>query len=257
MFKVYIPVRYGSTRLPGKPLLDIAGKPMIRRVYERAMESGAAEVVIATDDGRIRDCAMDFGASVCMTSARHLSGTDRIAEAVDQRGEDEGTIIVNLQGDEPGMPGALISQAAELLQHSPGFEMATLCEPIALPSDLFDANVVKVLFDQAGRVLYFSRAPIPWNRDAFEGLKLAADADVPLEVYFRHIGLYAYRVAFLRQFVRLPATPLEQIERLEQLRALYFGYPIRITVASAPAGVGVDTPADVERLREWTPGRGG
>jgi 3-deoxy-manno-octulosonate cytidylyltransferase (CMP-KDO synthetase) len=250
VFKVYIPARFGSTRLPGKPLLSIAGKPMIRRVYERAMESGAAEVVIATDDARIRDCAIDFGASVCMTSTQHPSGTDRIAEAVDLRGEDEDTLIVNLQGDEPGMPGALPKQVAELLEDSPGFEMATLCEPIDLPSDLFDANVVKVVFDETGGVLYFSRAPIPWNRDGFDGLKLKAGEDkgMPRDVYYRHIGLYAYRAGFLREFVRLPVTPLEQIERLEQLRALHSGRSIRIAVANAPAGIGVDTPADVARL---------
>jgi len=246
-FKVYIPARYASTRLPGKPLMDIAGKPLIQHVHERAVESGAAAVVIATDDTRIRDCAASFDAVVCMTSSRHLSGTDRIAEAVSALKEDDHTIVVNVQGDEPGIPPELIQQVADLLEENPDDEMATACAPITEASVLFDPNVVKVVFDGRGHALYFSRAPIPWDRDSFksscrEGLSTVSG-------YYRHIGIYAYRVGFLRRFSSLPPCPLEQIESLEQLRALYYGNRVTVTIAEVSPETGVDTPADLERVR--------
>jgi 3-deoxy-manno-octulosonate cytidylyltransferase (CMP-KDO synthetase) len=263
-FKVYIPARFASTRLPGKPLLDIAGKPLIRHVYERAIESGAEAVVIATDDERIRECAVGFGAAVCMTSSEHPSGTDRIAEAVGMLKEPDDTVVVNLQGDEPTLPPSLIRQAARLLEEAPGHEMATLCAPIAEPDTLFDPNVVKVVFDQDRNALYFSRAPIPWDRDGFTkgGQTTVFWGDTsnfssngqenrglsPFSGY-RHIGLYAYRVGFLKRFPSLPPCPMEQTEKLEQLRALYYGYRIKIAVAEMPSGAGVDTPADLERVR--------
>ena len=245
-FKVYIPARYGSTRLPGKPLVDIAGKPMIRHVFDRAIESGAASVIIATDDERIRSCAEGFGANACMTSPRHRSGTDRIAEAAMLLGEDESSIIVNLQGDEPCMPAPLINQVAGLVE--PGVEMATLCAPITDPKELFDPHVVKVVFDQEGYALYFSRAPIPWNRDEFS--EVHAMTHLPNSAnYYRHIGLYAYRAGFLQRFCKLTACPLEQTECLEQLRALYYGFRIQVALALLPVEAGIDTPADHARIR--------
>jgi len=247
-FKVYIPARYASTRLPGKPLLDIAGRPLIQHVYEHAVESGAAAVVIATDDERIRDCAVGFGATVCMTSPSQSSGTDRIAEAVSTQKESDDTIVVNLQGDEPGIPPPLIRQVAWLLEAHPDGEIATLCAPIMEPVPLFDPNVVKVVFDRHHHALYFSRAPIPWDRDRFKGACLPERVSA-VSGYYRHIGLYAYRVGFLKRFSSLPSCPMEQIECLEQLRALYHGHRIKVAVANTSPDVGVDTPADLERVR--------
>ncbi len=247
-FSVYIPARYGSTRLPGKPLLDIAGKPLIRHVFDRAVESGAASVVIATDDDRIRSCAEGFGAKACMTSPHHRSGTDRIAEAAALLGEDEGSIIVNLQGDEPCMPALLIKQVADLLEQGVEAEMATLCVPIRDLSELFDPHVVKVVWNQKGYALYFSRAPIPWSRD--ESIKAHATERLPAPAnYYRHLGLYAYRAGFLHRFSQFPVCPLEQAECLEQLRALYYGFRIRVALALLPPETGIDTPADLARIR--------
>jgi 3-deoxy-manno-octulosonate cytidylyltransferase (CMP-KDO synthetase) len=242
-FGVYIPARYGSSRLPGKPLLDIAGKPMLRHVYDRARESGAARVVVATDDERIRDRAESFGATVCITSPDHASGTDRIAEAAGQLGEPDDAVIVNLQGDEPFMPPCAIAQVAALLTGE--VAMATLCTPIGSHEALFDPNVVKVVVDESGHALYFSRAPIPWARAASDGWP-----DLTQEVWFRHLGLYAYRCGFLRRLVRLPVCAPERIESLEQLRALYHGHRIAVGVAEGPVEGGVDTPSDLARLRQ-------
>lgn len=243
-FKVYIPARYGATRLPGKPLLDIDGKPLIQHVFERAMASGAAEVVIATDDERIATVARGFGAIVCMTSPTLPSGSDRIAAAARARGEADELIIVNLQGDEPRMPAAVIRQVATLAEEV-ACDIATVCEPLA-PAQLFDPNVVKVVRDQQQRALYFSRATIPWSRDEFaEGRHATAQ----LGRYRRHVGIYAYRVGFLARLVASPPSELEQMECLEQLRALSCGARVMVADAVAPCGIGVDTRADLERLR--------
>ena len=244
-FKVYIPARYAATRLPGKPLLEIHGKPLIQHVYERALASGAAEVVIATDDERIAAVARGFGATACMTSADLASGSDRIAAAARARGEPEGQVIVNVQGDEPRMPAAVIGQVAALAADR-ACDIATVCEPLEA-AQLFDPNVVKVVRDNAQRALYFSRAPIPWSRDEFAG---GQHTTAHLALYRRHVGIYAYRVGFLARFVAAPQGELERIESLEQLRALGFGARIIAADALEACGVGVDTPADLERLRQ-------
>ena len=246
-FKVIIPARYDSTRLPGKPLLDLGGKPLIQRVYERARESRAESSAIATDHVYIETAARKFGAPVYMTKPTHASGTERIAEVVQREGYADDDIIVNLQGDEPLMPARAIRQVAELLATNPAASMATLCERITAVQDVFDAAVVKVVVDAQGRALYFSRAPIPWDRGHFEG-------DVTVnwslsQTYYRHIGIYAYRVDFLKHYAALPPCEMEQTENLEQLRALYHGAHIAIAEAVEPTGFGVDTPADLERLR--------
>ncbi len=245
-FKVYIPARYAATRLPGKPLLEIHGKPLIQYVYERALASGAAEVVIATDDERIAAVARGFGATACMTSPELPSGSDRIAAAARQRGEAEDQVIVNLQGDEPRMPAAVIRQVAALGGRC-GIATSRRCASPCSAAQLFDPNVVKVVRDHSQRALYFSRAPIPWSRDEFAS---GQHTTAHLALYRRHVGIYAYRVGFLTRFVAAPPGELERIESLEQLRALGFGARIVAADALAPCGVGVDTPADLERLRQ-------
>ncbi len=240
-FKVYIPARYASSRLPGKLLLSIGGKPLVQHVYENAVSSGADEVVIATDDERIFEAARKFGAVVVRTRDSHLSGTDRIAEAVAGRGESDDTIVVNVQGDEPRLPGSVIRQVARLLESNPVADITTVCEPVGSEPAVNDPNVVKVVRTADDRALYFSRAPIPHARDAHA---------VNLDYYRRHVGIYAYRAAYLRRFVDAPPAALEQVERLEQLRALAGGAVIIVADAAAHCGIGVDTPADFEHLRE-------
>jgi len=244
-FKIVIPARYASVRLPGKPLLEINGKPMLQHVYERARESSAREVVIATDDGRIADAASAFGAPLCMTSEAHRSGTDRIAEVVEQLGWAKNTIVVNLQGDEPSMPAALIDQvAADMAEHEAA-GVATLSAPIRQRRQLFDPHVVKVVTDVNGYALYFSRAPIPWHRDEF----LDDDAPLPVTAEFaRHIGLYAYRAGYLQQFVAWEPAPIERAESLEQLRVLWHGGRIHVSRACQEPGQGVDTEADLRQV---------
>lgn len=254
-FRVYIPARFGSTRLPGKPLADIAGKPLIQHVYERGIESGAAEVVVATDDERIRECALAFGAKVCMTSRSHHSGTDRLAEAVELLGEKDDAVIVNLQGDEPRMPPTLLAEVASLLEPPANAPMATLCTPIAAFSQALDPHVVKVVLDHAGCAVYFSRAPVPWIRGMVLTQPQTSSHDQALP-YFRHIGVYAYRVSFLKRFARLDSCPLEQLEGLEQLRALYYGHPIRVATVPALADKGIDTVADLEEARVFFSAQG-
>ena len=245
MFRVVIPARFASTRLPGKALIPIGGKPMIQWVHERAGTSGAKEVLIATDDARIAEAGRAFGAVVEMTSASHQSGTDRIAEVARARGWRERDVVVNVQGDEPLMPPALIDQVAGLLLANGEAEMATLASPLARLEDLFDPNVVKVVADASGRALYFSRAPIPWNRDS-------ATAGLASQRSFagarRHIGIYAYRVSALLRLAALAPTPLEQTEKLEQLRALENGIEIRVADAVELPGPDVNTPEDLERV---------
>lgn len=244
--KIVIPARYASTRLPGKPLLAIAGKPMIQHVYEKAAQSRASEVVVATDDERIAKAADGFGARVCMTSANHQSGTDRIAEVIETLGWADDEIIVNLQGDEPLMPVVLLDQVADDLANHADADTATLCALLDHPAQAFDSNVVKVVADKKGYALYFSRAPMPWQRGQMAwGQELAAEAAKPLR---RHIGLYAYRARFVREFVAWPPAPLEQMESLEQLRTLWHGRKIHVTQACELPPAGVDTPEDLERV---------
>jgi len=246
-FIVIIPARYASSRLPGKPLLRLAGKPMIQHVYERAVASGADEVIIATDDQRIRQVAEAFGASVALTSDRHPSGSDRLAEVVAQRGYSAETIIVNLQGDEPTMPAALIRQVADNLQQHSEASVSTLCERITTAADLFDPHVVKVITDCDGLALTFSRAAIPWDRDAFS----VTTEELPQRSeHYRHIGLYAYRAGFITEYVQWPPCALEQMEALEQLRVLWRGHRIHVAVALEPPGHGVDTETDLQRVEQ-------
>ena len=243
-FSAIIPARYGSTRLPGKPLRLIAGRPMLEHVYRRAIASGAKPVVIATDDARIAQAAQELGAQVCMTSPEHRSGTERLAEAVEHLDLPHRAIIVNLQGDEPLMPPALLAQAAADLEQHPDALMSTLWTPVHTAEELFSPHVVKVVTDARGYALYFSRAPIPWNRASFP---LANGLLPQAEVYRRHLGIYAYRAEFLREFPRLPACALEDLESLEQLRVLCAGLKIHLAQASDPCPPGVDTEEDLAR----------
>jgi len=243
MFRVVIPARYASTRLPGKPLRAIAGRPMILHVLDRAREAGAAEVIVATDDERIAAACLAAGADVEMTDPAHPSGTDRLAEVVARRGFADHDVIVNVQGDEPLIAPANIAQVARLLATTPAAAIATLATPLAMAGDFADPNVVKVVCRPDGLALYFSRAPVPWPRDA----RLAGDGAAASGA-LRHVGLYAYRVAALRRLAALPPSPLETCERLEQLRALENGLAIAVEVAAEVPGHGVDTEADLARV---------
>mgnify|MGYP001544311939 FL=1 len=244
-FTVVIPARYGSTRLPGKPLLDIAGKPMVQRVWEQASRSAASRLVIATDDTRIRDVAQGFGAQVCMTSSEHPSGTDRLQQVAREMGWDDEQIVVNVQGDEPLIPPAVIDQVAANLATRPQAGMATLCEPLETLEELLNPNAVKVVADREGMALYFSRAPIPWPRDAFAQSREAMPSEGQWQ---RHIGIYAYRTRFLHQYVTWQPAPLELLESLEQLRALYNGERIHVAPAVQPVPGGVDTQQDLDAV---------
>jgi len=251
-FRVVIPARYASTRLPGKPLADIGGRPMLAHVWQRAVESGAEQIVVATDDARIEAAARGFGAEVCLTRPDHQSGTDRIAEVAARHRWPDDAIVVNLQGDEPTLPPGLLRQVAAALTAHPDAAIATLAVPIAQRAELFDPNVVKVVADHAGYALYFSRAPIPWHRDSFPGGEGALPAGV---AYWRHLGIYAYRAGFLARFVGWPPAPVEQCEALEQLRALWQGERIHVSLAREQPGAGVDTPEDLERVRRVLAGQ--
>ncbi len=246
MFRVVIPARYASARLPGKALMPLEGKPIVQWVYERASAAGAHEVLIATDDDLIVSAAHSFGAEVVMTSSGHASGTDRIAEVARVRGWSPASVVVNVQGDEPLMPAALIRQVAVLLAAHANADMATLASPITTLGEFLDPNTVKVVADGAGRALYFSRAPIPWNRDGAPA-GLASQRD--LSGARRHIGIYAYRVAALLRLAALPVSALENSEKLEQLRALESGFDIRVGEAAQRPGPDVNTLADLERVR--------
>jgi len=241
MFRVVIPARYGSTRLPGKPLLPLAGRPMIQWVYERARRSGAHEIIVATDDERIAQAARGFGATVCMTAASHASGTDRIAEVATLGGWAEREVVVNVQGDEPLLPEALVDQVAALLEECPDADIATLAVPLGSGAEWRDSNVVKVVTDRARRALYFSRAQIPFARDAAAA---GVDAQAPA-VTRRHIGIYAYRVGALRRMAALPTGTLERLEALEQLRALEYGMRICVADALVSPGPDVNSAQDV------------
>ncbi len=241
-FKIVIPARFDSTRLPGKPLLPILGRPMIQHVHERALESGANQVVVATDDQRVADAARAFSAEVCITRSDHTSGTERIAEVCRQHGWSEETIVVNLQGDEPGMPPELLDQVAENLHAHGDASVATLATPIKLRAELFDPHIVKVVTDGQGYALYFSRAPIPWHRDEFLSEQRVLP---PKPAFLRHIGIYAYRSGFLSRYVEWQGSPIEEAESLEQLRVLWHGARIHVCEAVTAPGHGVDTQDDL------------
>lgn len=251
-FKVVIPARYASTRLPAKPLLDLGGKPMVARVAERALLSGAEEVWVATDHAEVQAAAELHGLSVLLTRTDHPSGTDRLAEVVEQRGWDDETIVVNVQGDEPLIDPALIAQTARQLAES-GADIATVAHPIDDAADFFNPNIVKVVCSAAGDALYFSRAPIPYARDHFARETGGETLPAGMPAY-RHVGLYAYRVRFLRAYAQLAPSPLEGFEALEQLRALWHGCRISVAIADHLPAAGVDTPEDAERMRKWFAG---
>lgn len=243
-FTVIIPARLASTRLPNKPLADLGGKPMIVRVAERARASGAARIVVATDHPDILAACAAHGIDARMTRSDHPSGTDRIAEVARELGLADDEVVVNLQGDEPLIDPALLAACAARIQ--PGVPMATCAHPIDGSADAFNPNVVKVVLDKAGRALYFSRATIPWHRDAFA---LSTDTLPPGYAPLRHIGLYAYSNAFLQAYPGLEPAPLEQVEALEQLRVLWHGYPIAVHITDSAPPAGVDTPDDLARVR--------
>lgn len=254
-FYAVIPARYASTRLPGKPLADIAGKPMVVRVAERAVMSGASEVWVATDHEAVADAVRAHGYQVCMTSPDCASGTDRLAEVARRLGWPDDAVVVNVQGDEPLIDPELVRRTAELLHVRRDAAMTTVCHALHDAREVFNPNVVKVVLDANGYALYFSRAPIPWARDAWSGLTpdspLAPHPTLPpgLPVY-RHVGLYAYRVGFLKAYPRLSRPPLEAYEALEQLRALWHGHRIAVIVTEHPSAPGVDTAADLEAVRQ-------
>lgn len=240
-FKVVIPARYASTRLPGKPLLDIAGKPMVVHVCESAKKANAEEIIVATDDTRIHQCVQAAGFESILTQKNHNSGTERIAEVAERKNWSATDIIVNLQGDEPLMPPELIQQTAAALALHSDAGTATLASPISEHAIISNPNTVKVILDRNGYALYFSRAPIPWNRDNPGTMTSNA-------CYLRHIGLYAYTVDFIQRYVGWPASPLETIESLEQLRILWHGEKIFVHTVVARPHAGVDTPEDLKRV---------
>jgi 3-deoxy-manno-octulosonate cytidylyltransferase (CMP-KDO synthetase) len=247
-FKVVIPARFASTRLPGKPLLDLGGKPMVVRVAEQAHLSGAEEIWVATDHEAVRAACLAHEFAAVMTRGDHPTGTDRLAEVVEQRGWSSDTIVVNVQGDEPLIEPEIIIQTARQLAVS-GADIATVAHPIVDPADFFNPNVVKVVCRADGDAAYFSRAPIPYARDHFASERGGASLPENFPAY-RHVGLYAYRASFLKAYAGLTVAPTENFEALEQLRALWHGYRISVTLINAAPAAGVDTPEDAERMRK-------
>lgn len=243
-FIAIIPARFASSRLPGKPLADIGGKPMVVHVMERAKESGADRVIVATDHPDVFAAVEAAGGEVCMTRADHQSGTERLAEVIELYGFSDEDIIVNVQGDEPLVPPVIIKQVAENLASCEA-GMATLAVPIETAEEAFNPNAVKVVMDAKGYALYFSRATIPWERERF-----AKSKETVGDSFLRHIGIYAYRAGFIRRYVNWAPSPLEHIELLEQLRVLWYGEKIHVAVAKEVPSVGVDTPEDLQRVRE-------
>ena len=247
-FTVIIPARYASSRLPGKPLADIHGKPMIIRVMEQAQKSSASRVIIATDNQQVFDVVQSYGGEVVLTSDKHNSGTERLAEVINtfQLANDE--VIVNVQGDEPLIPPIIIDQVADnLVKYKTG--MATLAVPIVSVEEAFNPGAVKVVMDKDGYALYFSRATIPWERDRFAQLSEQNKLDSIGDFYLRHIGIYAYRAGFIRQYIQWAPSALEQIEMLEQLRVLWYGEKIHVAVAKQAPAIGVDTQEDLDKVR--------
>lgn len=252
-FVVAIPARYASTRLPGKPLCPLGGRPLILRVAERARQAGAAQVVVAVDDGRVARALDGQGVDVCMTSPAHASGSDRLAECAAHYGWPADTVVVNLQGDEPFAPASGIRAVAQALAGD-GAPMATLATPMGDAEELFNPNVVKLVRGLDGHALYFSRAPLPWARDAFAAGRQALPHGIE---FLRHIGIYAYRAGFLARYTQLPRTPLEQAESLEQLRVLEHGHAIAVRLTPEPFPPGIDTPEDLQRAEQWLRSRAG
>ena len=250
MFHVIIPARFGASRLPGKPLLLVGDRPLVQWVWQSARESGAASVIIATDDVRIFAAARSFDAECSMTSQQHASGTDRIAEVVRARGFAADDVVVNLQGDEPMMPAAVVKEVAQALTSRPQIDITTAVAPIRSLAEFLDTGCVKALRAGDGHALYFSRAPVPWPRDSVTQGRPTRFAGA-----WRHIGIYAYRVQGLLQFASWPPTPLEEVERLEQLRALEHGMRIHLVTLSEAPPAGVDTAEDLERVRALVSGR--
>ena len=244
-FKVVIPARMNSVRLPGKPLVDINGQPMIKHVYDKAVNSGAVSVVIATDNNEVAEVARNFGARVCMTSSDHKSGTERIAEVAEALGYDDDDIIVNLQGDEPLMPSSIIHDVANSLDVHDSAKVATIASEITKIDDLFNPSIVKVVTNKRGYAIYFSRAPIPWERDNF-----ASDEKTMQCKHFRHIGIYAYRVGFLQDYLKTVECDIEKYEKLEQLRILWNSNRIHVSITTEDIPIGVDTKEDLELVRE-------
>lgn len=242
---IIIPARYQSSRLPGKPLIEIAGKPLIQYVYEQAKKASADRVIIATDDARIENTVKKFHGEVCLTSVHHQSGTERLAEAVDLLGIHPKDIVINIQGDEPFIPPIIINQVIDRLNKDKKANIATLCEPMNSIEDVFNSNINKVILDHEGYAIYFSRAPIPYYRDGFKDKKMPKNF-----YYYRHVGIYGYRAEFIKQYVNWKPSAIEKIESLEQLRVLYYGEKIAVDVALEPSGIGIDTPEDLEKARE-------
>jgi len=238
-FSVIIPARYASSRLPAKLLKDIHGKPLIQLTYEKAMNSGASNVIIATDDQRIEKIAQAFGANTCMTGDHHTSGTSRIAEVLTKLAINDDEIIVNVQGDEPMLDPKVINQVANNLKNSQ-MQMSTLCEQVTDKQQYLDSNCVKVVFDKSGKALYFSRAPIPYFRE---------EADFDLSLCYKHIGIYAYKAGFVKQYLEMDSSRYEQVEKLEQLTVLNEGFDVHVEPACAPTGFGVDTQKDLDNVR--------
>ena len=248
-FVVVIPARYASTRLPGKPLADIHGKPMVQHVVEKALQSGADRVIVATDDERVQQALQTTGVEVCMTSKDHQSGTERLAEVCRHYGFAADTIVVNVQGDEPLIPPAIIRQVADNLAAATA-PMATLSVPIQDAEEAFNPNAVKVVTDKDGYALYFSRASIPWDRDRFAASDRAAGSHEQIgDHYQRHIGIYAYRAGVIQRYVDWAPSALEQVEALEQLRVLWYGEKIHVAQALEAPPVGVDTQQDLDKVR--------
>ena len=247
-FIVLIPARRASTRLPDKVLADLGGKPMVVRVADQAAKSGARQVVIATDDAQIQAAVAAHGYRALLTRADHPSGTDRLAEAADQLGLPDDHIVVNVQGDEPLISPLLIAEVAGELARRPDCAIATACHALTEAAEMFNPNIVKVALDKQNTALYFSRATIPWARDAFNATRESLPPGLPI---YRHMGLYAYRTEFLRAFPGLEPAPIEQFEALEQLRALWHGYKIAVRITDSTPAPGVDTPADLELVRKY------
>lgn len=244
-FSVIIPARYASSRFPGKPLADILGKPMIQHVHERAREAGAKQIVVATDDQRIADVVRGFGGDVCMTSAHHDSGTERLAEVIETLAINDDQIVVNVQGDEPFIPAENIHQVASNLVKYEQAAMSTLGVPLLDGEEIFNPNSVKVVRDEQGYGLYFSRSTIPYDRQRFMGRDEITEVG---DFYLRHVGIYAYRAGFVKEYVSWTPSALEQIESLEQLRVLWYGRRIHVDIAAQAPPAGIDTPEDLQRM---------
>lgn len=244
-FRIVIPARFASTRLPGKPLRDICGKPMIEHVIERAKQSKAEEVIVATDSKKVASAIENLDVQVCMTREDHQSGTERLSEVIEQLGFDDDQILINLQGDEPMMPPICLNQVGQALENDKNVKMATLCTPLTDIDELFDPHAVKVVRDINDFGLYFTRAAVPWSRDSFDETprKLPKQQE-----YLRHIGLYGYRAGFIRQYLKWESSDIEKTESLEQLRVLYYGEKIKVITAETPPGPGVDTIDDLNRV---------